>query len=267
MYDFHKDKEHYHEIQYRNSKNSILPFVSRYLDNRQSPVQILEIGSAEGGNLLPFAEAGYQCTGIEMSAPRIELAKKFAGSYFKRGQVAFINSDIHDIDPLKHPELRFDLIFLKDVLEHIHNQEKMLHTIKYFLKPGGVIFFGFPSWYMPFGGHQQICYNRFLSRLPWFHLLPMPFYRWILKTLNRHQRQNEGLVEIKETGISIHRFEKICRKENLKILKKQFYLVPPIYQLKIGMKTRKLPPLIGQIPYLREFFISSAYYVVGSADP
>lgn len=266
MYDFHKDKQRYHEIQYRNAKESILPFVAPFLKDRKHPIHVLEIGSAEGGNLLPFAEAGYQCTGIELSAPRIELAKKFAGDLFREGKIEFINSDIHDIDPDTHPNLRFDLIFLKDVLEHIHNQEKMMHALRGFLKPGGVIFLGFPSWYMPFGGHQQMCYSRFLSRLPWFHLLPMPLYRWVLKTFNPHPRQNEGLIEIKETGISIRRFEKICRKEKLRILKRTFYFIPPIYNLKFGMKTRRLTPLISGIPFLQELFITSAYYVVTDSE-
>ncbi|NOY37699.1 MAG: class I SAM-dependent methyltransferase [Chlorobi bacterium] len=263
MYDFHQDKKRYYEIQYKNARHSILPFVQPFLDlNREC--QVMEIGSAEGGNLKPFAEAGCTCTGIELSAPRIQLAEEFASTLVKKGKIRFIHSDIHNINPADHPEMRFDLIFLKDVLEHIHNQEKMIRALKAFLKPGGIIFFGFPSWYMPFGGHQQMCHSRFLSRLPWIHLLPMPAYKTILRWINRHPRQNEGLIEIKKTGITIRRFERICRSEKLIILKKQFYLVPPIYIYKFNIKTRKLPAIIGKIPLLREFFTTSAYYVISN---
>ncbi len=75
----------------------------------------------------------------------------------------------------------FDLIILKDVIEHIHDQDAILSRLRNFLKPGGHIFFGFPPWQMPFGGHQQVLAHRLLSRTPYFHLLPVPLYRGILK--------------------------------------------------------------------------------------
>ena len=260
MYHFHQDKETYFRIQYLNSKNSILPFNKDYVPLNAS-TRVMEIGSAEGGNLKPFAEAGCQCTGIEPSSSRIKLAKKFLDKEVQKGQISFINKNIYDVSPIDLEEV-YDFIFLKDVLEHVHNQEEMLTRLKEFLKPDGKIFFGFPSWYMPFGGHQQMCYNKFLARLPYFHLLPMGIYRKILNWFNKHEKQNEGLIEIKETGISIQKFEKILKTENYRIIKKQFYFIPPIYYYKFSLKTRKLYSFIGNIPYFRELFITSAYYLI-----
>jgi 2-polyprenyl-3-methyl-5-hydroxy-6-metoxy-1,4-benzoquinol methylase len=82
------------------------------------------------------------------------------------------------VDPKDLPA--FDVIFLRDVIEHIHNQERFIGFIKRFLKDDGVIFFAFPPWRMPFGGHQQIIPNRFLSMLPFYHILPKYLYKWIL---------------------------------------------------------------------------------------
>jgi len=224
--------------------------------------RVLEIGSAEGGNLRPFAEAGYVCTGIELSAPRIELATEFCKNEIKNGKIRFIQANIFDVKIPREEDQKYDLVFLKDVLEHIHDQDKFMHRLPRLLKQGGHVFLGFPSWFMPFGGHQQMCYNKFLARMPFFHLLPMWAYQKILKWLNKNERQNEGLIEIKKTGISIHRFETILRKEQYHIVHRQFYFVPPIYKYKFGLKVRKLPSLIGAIPLLREFFITSAYYLI-----
>ena len=72
----------------------------------------------------------------------------------------------------------------------------------------------------------------------------------------------EGLLEIKETGISTSRFEKICKENNYTILKQVKYFVAPIYEYKFGFKTRKLSKLIGVIPFINDFFTFQSYYVV-----
>ena len=79
--------------------------------------------------------------------------------------------DIYQVDIEKDLNGLFDIIVLKDVIEHIHDQAKLIGWMKNFLKPGGIVFFGFPPWYMPFGGHQQMCHSK-ISRLPYIHLLP-----------------------------------------------------------------------------------------------
>ncbi len=261
VYDFHKDKTAYHLIQYKNARHSILPFVSKNT-GLEPPARILEIGSGEGGNLKPFAEAGYDCTGVELSPSRVALANEFCKKEVETGKIRFITKDIYDLEIPSTDEEKFGLIFLKDVLEHIPDQGKLMHRLKLFLKPDGLIFLGFPSWYMPFGGHQQMCFNKVLARTPWFHLLPMAVYKKILQWFNKHQAQNGGLMEIRETGISIHRFERILKKENYEIRKRRFYLIPPIYSYKFGLKVRRLTPLIGTLPLFRELFITSAYYLI-----
>ena len=264
MYDFHKDKDVYFQIQYKNSGKSIVPFVENIVYLGPS-THVLEIGSAEGGNLKPFAEKGCICTGIELSPSRTELAKKYLVKEIEEGKVTFINEDIYQLDPQTLSNKGFDLIFLKDVLEHIPDQDKLMEKLKDLLKPDGKIYLGFPSWYMAFGGHQQMCRSKILSRLPYFHIMPMAAYKKILKWFNKDEKQNEMLIEVKETGISVNRFEKILKKEKFNILKRQFYFVPPIYTYKFNLKTRELPGPLSSIPFLREPFITSAYYLIEMA--
>ena len=63
-------------------------------------------------------------------------------------------TDSREVEEL-YTSRQFDLILLKDVIEHIPDQERVIPYLKEFLKPGGRVFFGFPPWYMPHGGHQQ----------------------------------------------------------------------------------------------------------------
>ena len=260
MEEFHKDKQRYFDIQFLNAKNSIVPFVSDHMDLNKD-THVLEIGCAEGGVLKAFIERGCTCTGIELSANRVVLAEKFQPEAIASGQLNFISRDIYLIDPNELPH-RFDLIILKDVIEHIHNQEKFMAEVSKLLAPGGCIFFGFPAWRMPFGGHQQIGRSKMVSKIPYHHLLPMPLYKGYLKAFGEPEKVVDDLVEIKETGISTSRFEKLVVKNGYHTLKRIKYFIAPIYELKFGKKTKLLPKWIGGLPFFNDFFTFQSYYLI-----
>ena len=151
---------------------------------------------------------------------------------------------------------------MRDVIKHIPNQKKFMGFIKEFLEKDGKFFLGFPPRQNPFGGHQQVCNNKFLSKLPYFHILPHSVYKVILKIFGESEATINGLLEIKETGISIERFERIIKNENYIINKRTFYFINPNYETKFGLKPRKLTKLISLIPWFRNFFTTAMYYVV-----
>lgn len=261
MFEFHKDKNVYFSYQYYTSRDYIIPFISEFV-NLEDRLDILEIGCAEAGVLKAFTEIGHQCVGIELSPSRVELAKQFMAQEMDDGKIRFLAKDIYDIKVDEDLGNKFDIIILKDVIEHIHNQEKFMGELKKFMKPEGIVFFGFPPWMMPFGGHQQISSKKILSVVPYYHLLPMPLYRGILKIFGEKPKNIESLAEIKDTGISIERFEKICRNEKYTILKKKFFLTNPIYKYKFNLKIRQQSRIIASIPWLRNFFTTAVYYVI-----
>jgi hypothetical protein len=45
--------------------------------------------------------------------------------------------------------------------------------------------------------------------LPYFHILPKKCYRYILKLGKESEATINSYLDIKETGISVHRFQKI----------------------------------------------------------
>ena len=260
-FDFHSDQERYFQIQYQNSKTSIIPFISP-LVKISAATRILEIGCAEGGVMKPFLEMGASCVGIELHEPRLAWARMFLNDYLTEGKLMLIAKDIYDIDVRRDFLKKFDLVILKDVIEHIHDQARFLAHLGDFLNTGGKVFFGFPPWYMPFGGHQQIC-RSILSKTPYFHLLPAPVYKSVLTLFGEPPQRVADLIEIKETGISTSRFENLLTINYFTIHKRQFFLISPIYTYKFGIKPIQQLPFIPSIPYLRDFITTAAYYLVG----
>ena len=257
MFEFHTDKKRYFEIQQENAEEYVIPFIESKF-SLQPGTRVLEIGCGEGGVLSAFIKKDCIGVGVELHEQRLQLAKELLKNEIGEKKIAFIASDIYKVT---EQELggKFDVIVMKDVIEHIFDQKNLLLRLHDFLLPHGVIFFGFPPWQMPFGGHQQIAKNKFLSSLPYYHLLPRAIYKWILKSFNQ---PFEELLEIKETGISIERFEKIVRQTNYKVIEKIHYLINTIYKYKFGWKARKQLPILKSIPYVRDYFTTCVYYLI-----
>lgn len=256
MFEFHADRKRYFDIQVLNAEQYVIPFIEEKF--RILPgMRVLEIGCGEGGVLKAFINKGCEGVGVELDAPRIADAQKFLPEDIAAGKLKFVVKDIYKVDIEKDFNGLFDIIVLKDVIEHIHDQAKLIGWMKHFLKPEGIVFFGFPPWYMPFGGHQQICRSK-ISRLPYIHLLPRGIYRWILK---RKKENVEEMMEIRDTGISIERFERICKTEGYRLPLSRHYFINPIYQWKFGWKPRTQSVIIKAIPFVRNFYTTCVYYI------
>lgn len=258
MQERHKNKERYFTEQGRTTQKYVIPYLADVIKTGPQ-TRVLEIGCAEAGNLKPFLDLGCKVTGIDISCGRIELAKEFFANHPKKVNLELICEDIYKVD-LKGKT--FDLIVMRDVIEHIPNQERFMASVKKFMKPDGKFFLAFPPWQNPFGGHQQICQSKILSKLPYFHLFPRFLYRFILNLFEANKKRVEELLFIKETGISIDRFERILKKESYSIDKRTLFFINPNYETKFGLKPRRQNKLIAAIPWVRNFFTTAAYYVV-----
>ena len=259
MFEFHANRERYFEIQVLNARDYVIPFIKERFEIKPG-MRVLEIGSGEGGVLKAFIDLGCTGVGVELDKPRVENAKLFLANELSNGKVFFIDKDIYKVDIETELKGKFDLIILKDVIEHIHDQPKLIAWMKNFLHPSGAIFFGFPPWQMPFGGHQQICHST-ISKMPYMHLLPRFIYKSILTW---KKEPVSDLMEIRDTRISIERFERICREEGYDLLNKQHYLLNPIYQWKFGWKPIKQFKLFSSIPFFRNFVTTCVYYLIQS---
>ncbi|MEO1451128.1 MAG: methyltransferase domain-containing protein [Bacteroidota bacterium] len=244
-----------------NAETYLIPFIEKAKAITPG-LRVMEIGCGEGGVLKPFVAKGAICLGVDLSKSRIESATNFMAEEVAQGKAEFVTKNVYDSDFLETYRGQFDLIMLKDTIEHIPDQEKFIPYLKHFLKSEGQIFFGFPPWQMPFGGHQQICQSKFLGKLPWFHLLPRSLYRGILRTFKEYEPTIQELLDIKSTGITLERFERIIAKESFEISAKTLFLFNPIYRYKFGLTPRVQAGWMAGIPYIRNFFTTAGWYMV-----
>lgn len=247
--------QYFHELAH-TSERYFIPYIKNFLDLGR-PISVLEVGCGDGGNLLPFARGGHEVMGVDISDNRV----KGAISFFEResAEATFICDDILN---LKAHEGYFDLIICHDVIEHIHNKLTLLLRIESLLKPKGIVFVGFPAWQMPFGGHQQICRNKLISIMPFIHLLPQGFYRCILSLGNESDECINELLSIRQTNITVEKFEKLAAETSLEIVNRRLYLINPHYEVKFGLKPRRLPEILSKIPYFRDYLSTSCFYLL-----
>lgn len=252
------NREQYFSEQVYTTEKYVIPYITDIFPIT-SKLKVAEIGCGDGGNMKPFLDLGCTVVGIDISDWKIEQARKLLEHHPHKANLTLVCKDIYDVHD--EPQYKFDLIILRDTLEHIPDQEKFLAHLKSFLNPGGKIFVAFPPWRMPFGGHQQMCQSKFLSVLPYFHLLPNVLYRGVMKLFGESEGTIAEMLEIKITGISIHRYHTILSKQHYWFEKKTPYLISPNYEIKFHLTPVKLPWFIN-IPVLRDTYVTTYFSVI-----
>lgn len=254
----HRDRKQYFDEQSYTTKKYVLPYIEKY-KRITSDHRVLEIGCGEGGNMRPFLELGCEVIGVDINSTQLDRGRAYYESIETDGTLKLIDRNIYDMSASEVGE--FDFIVLRDVIEHIPNQFKFMGHLRSFLKPEGIVFFGFPPWYMPFGGHQQMCRTK-LGKLPYIHLLPRSLYASYLKLVGEHPNTVETRLEIYDTGITIERFSEVVRKNGYRFLDRTLYLINPNYEAKFNLRPRRQFMILRSIPYLRNLWTTCCYAII-----
>jgi SAM-dependent methyltransferase len=254
----HSNRQQYFLEQETTTRKHVIPFIGKFKEITPE-LRVLEIGCGEGGNLKPFLDCDCRVTGIDLSEHKIGLARSFFADHPQNERLQLICDDIYRMDP---PEDPFDVVIMRDVIEHIHDQERFMAYVKPFMHGSTLFFLAFPPWQNPFGGHQQICRNKIAGHLPWIHLFPVPVYRGILRAGGESDATVENLLEVKETGISIERFERIIKNQSYRIVAKKYFLINPNYEVKFGLRPMEQAGWFAAIPGIRNLLTTSAYYIL-----
>ena len=232
-----------------------MEYLNRYI--KLTPdTRVLEIGCGEGGNLLPFARAGLEVTGIDIARVRISQAREFFAKAQAEGR--FVCQDIFRLQLGE----KFSIIICHDVVEHVADKAHLLALVSSLMEEDGVAFVSFPAWQMPFGGHQQICRNRFLSRLPFVHLLPPALYKSIIRWAGESDDCLQELLSIRETRTTVESFERLVGRSGLTIADRSLFFINPHYKVKFKLPPCRLPRWASALPYLRNFLSSSCWYLL-----
>jgi len=151
--------------------------------------RVLDLGCGYGALVVDMLERGAaHCTGIDLSAERVERARQFARLTGHDGQATFESGDIRS-----SPGRDFDVIVSKDTFEHIDDLTGLMDAIVSRLKPGGRFYVGFgPLYHSPFGDHG------WYSRMPWGHVAAGR--EAVVRRINA--REKASLASIQEAGLN-----------------------------------------------------------------
>jgi ubiquinone/menaquinone biosynthesis C-methylase UbiE len=248
--------KYYWGYQYKLGEQAIVPYIQK-AGAFKPGCSVMEIGSAEGGVLHTFVEAGAgEAVGTDIAQNRLDMGKKIS-----RIMDMDVSYEYHNIITEEIPEKwnkHFDLVLLRDVIEHLDDTYIALSKISRIIKPGGFLFVTFPPYHSPFGGHQHTI-DSTAGKLPYIHLLPDFIFH---KLLSKGREGDIGEVKrLQQIKLTTKKFESALEKTSLEIYKKDFYLLRPVFKMKFGLPAIKLTG-ISFIPGIKKFFSLEASYLL-----
>lgn len=218
--------------------------------------KVAEIGSAEGGVLHALAEAGAsEAIGTDIAIERIKT-----GEYITQIAGLDVKYSTHDIineEPFPEWHDRYDLVILRDVIEHLDSAYIALANIRKIMKPGGFLYVTFPSYYSPFGGHQHTLAGNFITKLPYLHYLPKNLFAKAISS-GRPQDQEE-VMRLRDIRLTPRKFRQAIHKSGLRIFKEEYYLIRPVYKAKFGLPALKNPKFLNFFPFNSIFCTESSF--------
>ncbi|MFH1052291.1 MAG: class I SAM-dependent methyltransferase [bacterium] len=248
--------KYYWNYQHELGKQFIVPY-SLKIGCFEKGDSVFEVGSAEGGVLTAFVEAGgVEAVGSDIAQNRLEMGEKI--TKILELPITFSN---HNIITEEIPEEwinKFNLVLLRDVIEHLDDTSLALNNIKKIIKPNGFLFVSFPPYYSAFGGHQHTLGNN-LGKLPFIHLLPNRFFHKLIAS--GREADIEEVKRLQDIKLTTKKFENTLNKTGFEIHKKEFYLLRPVYKMKFGLPTIKLTKL-SFLPFIKKFISLEALYVL-----
>ena len=242
-----------YQEQHWYGKNFLFDFIG---DINVQDKHILEIGCAEAGLLKFYQDKGANCSGLELSDVRYNNAVLLNDS----NRMNIFQADI--CDPKSYSivlQNKYDLIIIRDVIEHIKHKEKALKNIYNLLKPNGKLFVSFPPKYCAYAGHQQTIPVIF-GKLPYIHLLPNFLYERYLYLIRCPDHKIKYLLRTKQTRVSIYKMRKILAAIGFNIIKETKWFLRPAYSFRFGLP--KLKNRLSIFPIFNEIFTNGVLYLL-----
>lgn len=254
---FAESVKHYWGYQYRLARTNLAPYL-RQMGVFREGASVIEIGCGEAGVLAAFVEAGAsRAVGTDISRNRLEAAARIAAELGLAMELS-----AHDVlfDELQ-AEWRgaFDLVILRDVLEHLDDTRLALENIGKLLRKDGYAFIEFPPYSSPFGGHQHLLRN-FWGKFPYVHLLPDALFRRMTAS-GWHELDIAEVRRLRNIRLTPRSFQCAAAEAGFRVVGERYYLSRPVFAFKFGLPTVSLTPLKA-VPGVKEILSLEANYII-----
>jgi len=237
----------------------IVPFLKKMKIFKEGD-SVAEIGSAEGGGLHAFLDNGSNLA-LGTDIAKLRLKEGEAISKIIGYNIEYHYHDIINEEPYPQWAEKYDLVILRDVIEHLDNPEIAIRNIKKIIKPGGFLYITFPPYKSPFGGHQHTLAGNFITKIPWLHILPKSLFFKLIKS--GRPQDIEEVERLKDLQFSPEKMEYVAKKAGYKLFMVDFYLIRPVYKMKFGFNPIRMR--IGtKNKFIRNYFCLEASYILQS---
>lgn len=255
--DFSSWHEYYWTYQYQLATRFHIPLMESW-GVRFENAKVLDVGCGDGGFTAAMADRGALCVGVEIK----EFKRAMNGNH----RLQFLVQDVTAPDAPERLGNDFDLVVLRDVIEHIpvKHKENFLRSLKRFLRPSGKIFITFPPFYSPYGLHQQALLKSKLRVVPYLHYAPLFLLRRLTSWMGEPANCMAGVEEIAQCKMTMRHFKSLVRKINLKILCEKHFFVRPSHEIRYGWITRAA--WFGKVPVLQEMLVAGATVLLAHDD-
>tara|TARA_Y100001968_G_C19443310_1_gene763805 strand:- start:3500 stop:4282 length:783 start_codon:yes stop_codon:yes gene_type:complete len=241
-------KDYYWDYQFILAKEYYIPLLKKwnyiFLNKK-----ILDIGCGNGGFTSAFGEY-CNITGIDI--------KSFP--WKKNKNVSYMPYDIFT-EP-KKINTDFDLIIMRDVIEHIPIQKKLnfINKALEYGKDNSKLLITFPPFYSPFGLHQQVLLKSIIKYIPFLSSISPKILIPILKILNESSNCIDDIKDMYNSKMTISNFESMLNKLDLNIINSKFFYIRPSHEIRYKVNTREIKH--NPIFLLKEFYVLGTVYLV-----
>lgn len=254
--DLHPRTKRNVRMQYRLAVNTIIPWLKRAGVMVTEPA-VCEIGCAEGGVLAAFSELGaVKALGTDIQGALLTQISRPIWESLAIPMEFSLHDVIYEDIPDQWQGV-FDIVLLRDVIEHLDDPSVALKNISRLLKPGGVVVVTFPPYTSAFGGHQQLT-GTIGGALPFIHMLPWFLFKHIVEAGDPTNKEElERLHSIRCSAIGV---AEAAGNAGLNIIDERYFALRPVFKWKyqIGIPVFEVTK-ISSLPFVKSLAMEAAF--------
>ena len=249
--------KYYWNYPYQLARQVLVPQMIRHGAFRAGDA-VADIGCGEAGVLQAFVQAGAtRALGTDIAEFRLEKAAQI--SALIGVPITVSKHDILFSEPPDEWRHSYNLVLVRDVIEHLDDATLALQNITKILAPGGHVHVTFPPYNSPFGGHQQLLENGW-GKIPYLHMLPRTIFKRIIAG-GKQQANIEEVDRLTSIRFSARKMLKAAKAAGYEIVHEEYYLLRPVFKMKFGLPTIRITPL-KFLPFVKSLFSLEAAYIL-----